>query len=56
MAPSTEAESPGSLLPVAVLLKRRRHRAVPGELDVRLPQLVDDLLGLESLAWHDLTS
>ena len=23
---------------------------------VRLPQVVDDLLRLESLAWHDLTS
>ncbi len=23
---------------------------------IRLPERVDDLLGLESLAWHDLTS
>ena len=37
-------------------LAHRRHRGPPGEFDVRLPQLVDDLLCLESLAWHDLAS
>lgn len=37
-------------------LSHRRHSAAPGELDVRLTQLVDDLLRLETLAWHGLTS
>jgi hypothetical protein len=35
--------------------KRARSASGADEGD-RLTQLVDDLLGLESLAWHDLTS
>ncbi len=37
-------------------LAHRRHRAPPGELDIRLPELVDDLLRRETLTRYDLTS
>jgi hypothetical protein len=37
-------------------LASRRHHAPTGDLDVRLPKLVGDVRGLESLAWDDLTS